>query len=288
MPGPLIICLAALHGNEQFGIHAFRNVFSAIEKHQIPFQGKLVGVVGNLKAVQSNRRFIDYDLNRSWTEEHVSSLLSGNNSRAEDEELLAIRKIVEEESQGEFTMKILADLHATSSDKGNFVVVPEESGNHPIIQALQLPVAVDLHCYLEGTLLSYYSAQGYLSFAMEGGQIGSSEVYRLHTSGIWEVLEKAGAISKHDHEHEDHYANHLKEVSEGLPSKVKVLYRHSVRPEDGFRMLPGFHNFQNIHKGQQLAMDARGNVDSPHDGMIFMPLYQNEGEDGFFVVEEIS
>ena len=288
LPGPLIICLAAIHGNEQFGIHAFRNVYSAILNHKIPFCGKLVGIIGNEKAVQSNRRFIDYDLNRCWTESHIEELLGGKNSKAEDNELLAIHRMIKEESQGNYTMRVLSDLHATSSDKGNFIVVPEELGSHPIIQALQLPVALDLHKYLDGTLLSYYSEKGYLSFAMEGGQIGTSEVYRLHTSGLWEILEKAGAISQHDHEHEDHYANHLKEVSENLPSKVKVLYRHLVRPEDGFRMLPGFHNFQKIHKGQQLAIDARGNIVSPHDGMIFMPLYQNEGEDGFFVVEEIS
>ncbi len=285
LPGPLIICMAAVHGNEQLGIHAFRNVYSAIKNHEIPFRGKLVGLVGNIKAVLTNRRYINYDLNRSWTERRVRSLDNGSWFGAEDEEMKAILKWIEVESQGDYTMRILADLHATSSDKGNFIVVPEELGDHSIIKALQLPVALDLHQYLEGTLLDYYSQQGFVAFAMEGGQIGTSEVYRLHTSGLWEILEKSGAVSKHDHEHEDHYASHLREVSEGLPTKVKVLYRHLVTPQDGFRMLPGFHNFQEIHKGQQLAIDSKGDIVSQHDGMIFMPLYQNEGEDGFFIVQ---
>ncbi|MFT6866663.1 MAG: succinylglutamate desuccinylase [Cyclobacteriaceae bacterium] len=39
--------------------------------------------------------------------------------------------------------------------------------------------------------------------------------------------------------------------------------------------------------GELLAMDAEGDIYSPNSGMIFLPLYQPEGEDGFFIVEEV-
>ncbi len=289
LPGPLIFCIAGLHGNEQIGLHAFNNVYHAIQKHNIPLRGKLVGIAGNIKAIQSNRRFIDYDLNRCWTDDIVEQITKqGVFDAAEDEELVEIHRIIEQESAGNYTMKVIADLHSTSSDKGSFIVIPEVLGEHPIVHALHLPVALDLHMHLHGTLLDYYAERGYISFAFEGGLIGSSMVYQIHTSGIWEILDSAGAITHHDHEQEDHYAQQLENLSKELPGKVKVVYRHSITPVDGFRMLPGYANFQPVKMGQTLAFDAGGEVKAPMDGYIFMPLYQEEGEDGFFIVQEVG
>lgn len=289
MPGPLVICLAAIHGNEQIGIHAFRNVASAIEKHQIKFSGKLVGLLGNAKATASNVRFLDYDLNRCWRQEVLNRVLMGKQPRqAEDEELRQLYEIIERESRGNYTFRVMADLHSTSADKGNFIVISEDEVNHPVIRALKLPTIIGLDKYLEGTLLDYYHRKGFLSFAFEGGMMGTESVYQLHTSGLWEILDKSGCISHHDHDMEDHYADQLAKVSAGLPKKLIVKYRESVKKEDGFRMLPGFHNFQRIKAGQHLAINHRGNILSPMDGLMFMPLYQTEGEDGFFIAEEIN
>lgn len=287
-PGPLIICIAGLHGNEQIGIHAFRNVLSGIQNHSIPFKGKLVGIAGNLKAIAANRRFFDFDMNRIWNHENISSVIQDElKLGAESEELKALYQTIAEESKGDYPIKVMADLHATSSDNGNFIVVPEAEGDHPVIAALKLPVVLEMEKYLKGTLLAYYFQKGFVSFAFEGGMIGTNEVYRLHTSGLWEVLEKAGAITKHDHEEEDHYSSQLQAISQSLPSKVIAKYHHSVKPTDGFTMLPGFKNFQPIRKGQQLAITSTGAVLAPIDGLIFMPLYQSEGEDGFFIVQEV-
>lgn len=285
-PGPLIICIAALHGNEQVGIHAFRNVHSAIENHKIPFKGKLIGLLGNIKAIQENRRFLDYDMNRAWTEDNLRRVFGEDqNTRLEDEEMRSLQNVIAQESEGEFTQKVMVDLHSTSSEKGNFIVVDEESATHSVIKALHIPTIIGLEEYLQGTLLEYYHQRGFISFAFEGGIIGTENVYQLHTSGLWEILDKSGCISHHDHEVEDHYAKLLETVSEGLPKKVYVKHHQRVTKGEGFRMLPGFHNFQKVHEGQHLAINNKGNVYAPLDGLIFMPLYQSEGEDGFFIAK---
>ena len=144
---------------------------------------------------------------------------------------------------------------------------------------------IEIDQYLQGTLVSYYQKKGYTAFAFEGGVIGTQDAYQLHTSGLWEILDSAGCVSHHDHEQEDHYARQLREVSSTLPDTVKALYCHKIDYEDRFKMLPGFHNFQEIHKGQQLALDKDGPIYAPMDGLIFMPLYQLQGDDGFFIVE---
>lgn len=287
-PGPLVICVAAIHGNEQIGIHAFRNVYSAIVNHNIPLKGKLVGIAGNLKAIENNVRFLDYDLNRCWTDSMVQSILEDTFQQgAENDEVKELHKLIHEESAGDYTLKVLADLHATSADRGTFVVVPDNVSDHFVVEALQLPIVVGLHQHLKGTLLSYYHDRDFISFAFEGGTIGSQDAYRVHTSGLWEILEKAGCVSHHDHEVEDHYYQELAAAAESFPEKVEITHRHLVERGDGFRMLPGFHNFQPVTKGQLLALDQGGEILAPEDGMIFMPLYQSVGEDGFFIVREV-
>jgi succinylglutamate desuccinylase len=52
-------------------------------------------------------------------------------------------------------------------------------------------------------------------------------------------------------------------------------------------MRPGYVNFQPIQQGEHLANDTTGPVLAPEDGLILMPLYQPQGSDGFFVVQEI-
>ncbi len=73
-----------------------------------------------------------------------------------------------------------------------------------------------------------------------------------------------------------------------LPKRLSVLYHHRVKPNHNFNMKPGYHNFMTVKKGEVLAMDRKGEIKAGHDGMIFMPLYQNEGDDGFFIVKEVE
>lgn len=288
--GPLVMCICAIHGNEQVSIRAFERVHDAIKHHNIPFRGKFIGVLGNIPAVLANKRFIDVDLNRVWTEKHIKSLVTKPKEeyRSEDREMMELLHLISEVDSDAHEIKIIADLHATSSENGNFIVVPLGEEENDIIRALHLPVVVDLDKYLEGTLLGYIHKSGFISFAFEGGLIGSDQALQLHISGIWEILESAGCITHNDHINEDHYANQLMTISQELPKKVKVLYRHWVEPEDEFEMEPGFINFNSVKKGQLLARDIRGNIHAPYDGLIFMPLYQKEGNDGFFIVEEVT
>jgi succinylglutamate desuccinylase len=51
-------------------------------------------------------------------------------------------------------------------------------------------------------------------------------------------------------------------------------------------MHPGFTNFQKVKKGELLAHDNKGEIICPHVGLILMPLYQKQGEDGFFLIRE--
>ena len=286
--GPLNILVGGLHGNEVAGVKAINQVFQDIRNHRIPVRGTLLGLAGNLQAIAANKRFIDYDLNRCWTDEYVEQVYHKHHTLAEDIELKSLHEIILDYNEHQFDKKILIDLHTTSSEKGNFIVVPEGEATNPIVQSLKQPVVVDLDQHLVGTLLKYLRKYDYLAMAFEGGLIGSSKAIDLHVAGIWEILKASGAIDSETDTEFLRSGKKLREYSEKLPGYVKVKYHHQITDEDNFVMAPGFENFQPVKQGQLVATDIEGPIVAPVDGLMFLPLYQNAGDDGFFIVEEIS
>ena len=148
-----------------------------------------------MKAIRENKRFIDIDLNRSWTAKKDSSIKQHDDfTLAENEEMAGLKYYIDNFFKEDRPLKVLIDLHATSSENGNFIVIPEDEFTHPIVKGLHQPVVVNLDRYVAGTMLSYYHTQGILAFAFEGGLIGSPEALQLHEAGIWEILKATGAI----------------------------------------------------------------------------------------------
>lgn len=283
----LIILIGGVHGNEAAGVKAILEIFHHINIHHIKVNATLVGIAGNLQALAKNARFIDYDLNRCWENDRLNHLHNSHPAQAEDVELETLWKTIQKYNSDSYTTKILVDLHATSANTGNFIVIPEGEAHNPVVKSLRQPVVVDLDKYLKGTLLKFMHDHGFLSFAFEGGMIGSREAVQLHVAGIWELLNAAGAVEPSSDSILG-YKEILDSFSDGLPSHIKVLYHHWIEDEDHFEMLPGYHNFQPVSQGEVLARDKRGEVTAPMEGLIFMPLYQDTGNDGFFIVEEIK
>ena len=80
----------------------------------------------------------------------------------------------------------------------------------------------------------------------------------------------------------------LIEYSDNLPKLSQLHSMHPIAKGDKFRMLPNFKNFQRVRAGEALAEDKDGEIKSPVDAMILMPLYQEKGEDGFFLIQKIE
>ena len=289
--GPLIVFVGGLHGNEIAGVKAIANVFETLKSQKIPVKGKIVGLSGNLSALKQSSRYVDYDLNRCWNPTFIEGLKRRDNgvqNASENEEILSLLDALENESQGNFVKKIFVDLHTTSSDNGNFIVIPEDEADSHIVKVLKLPIVIDLDKYLEGTLLKFMHDFGFLSFAFEGGLIGSNKALNLHTAGIWELLKACDAVTREHVNDFSHYDKITADFSKNLPHLVTVKYRHWVDDDDFFKMRRGYHNFQEIQKGEILARDRSGDIKAKCDGLIFMPLYQDYGNDGFFIVEIVQ
>ena len=288
-PGRLIVCTAAMHGNEKTGITALKRVLGYLHNNQPHFAGRLVGIAGNLKAIEENCRYFDVDFNRIWLSETINKVQAVSRevlSLHEEKELKALLDEIEwavgDVAPGDV---VYADLHNTSSSRGLFSVTFNREENLRIGSAINVPMVIGLEKALRGTAIEYFSKRGYTALAFEGGELGKESSVDVHEAGIWMILQASGCI------HEDdipNFANHrrlLKDAAEDFPKLTELAYVHKITPKHRFVMERGFTNFQTVQKGDILAHDRDGIVRAPLGGYILMPLYQEQGDEGFFITK---
>ena len=300
--GPLIFALGGVHGNEQAGVHALEEVLKMLQEVYEPqpdleFAGKFLAVTGNTSASKLGKRFIDCDLNRLWTATRVSQILrstpeSRNTEEQELSEILTLLKTSIEEYKP--TALVILDLHTTSAEGGIFCIPSGNPRSIRLARELHAPVILGLLDGIDGTMLHFidHSFNQFidaeipvLGAAFEGGQHDHPHAVSACIAGVLNCLRASGCIAP-----EALYSAHdqfLEDYSSSLPKVTQLEYVHQLSPGDHFRMKPGYFNFKSIHAGEHLADDVHGPIHSKCNGRILMPLYQDQGTDGFFMVNEI-
>lgn len=301
-PGALVVVFGAVHGNEPAGVLALEEVFRMLEQEPtinpgFIFQGTLLGLIGNRQAYAARRRFLDRDLNRLWTAVNLRRIQQTEpfDLLAEDRELAEILQVIHEQIQQTRPQAlVLLDLHTTSADGGIFCIPSDDRKSLRLAKELHAPVILGMMDGLEGTLLHYVAGNhfeicGYpchsVGAAFEAGQHDDPLSVSRAIAAIINCLRAAGCIRQEDVD--SRHETILKAFSDPLPKVTRLRHVHHIRPGDAFDMRPGYVNFQPIQQGEHLANDATGPVLAPEDGLILMPLYQPQGSDGFFVVQEI-
>ena len=289
--GPLLIVIAGMHGNEPAGVLAVDKVFSGLTQYQPDFNGKIIGIRGNIPALQVQRRFVETDLNRMWEPEHVQATLQTPSTQplgVEQQEMKDIASVILEEIKKGYTECVLLDLHTTSAPGGLFSVINARSRNQELASALHSPVIFGLTHTISGTILSFAESLELSALSFESGQHHDLNSIDNHEAAVWIILSRLNCLHP-DHIHNfDQYHERLIKASYHLPHFVEVIYRHNILPEDHFHMYPGFTNFREIYKGEPLGRDRNGAVICPHRGQMLMPLYQSQGAEGFFIVKIIE
>lgn len=296
--GPLFIAIGAMHGNEPAGVLAMQELFEliAVEPHKNPdfkFFGTLVGLKGNLKAFKQKARYIDRDLNRSFTEENIAQVLKCDKNTLQNE-AFEIRDIIDTVQYFIHRYKpekvIVLDLHTTSSKGGIFTITSETPESERIALGMYAPIVRGVLTGVKGTSLHYFNTKNLGAdttvIVLESGQHDNPMSVKYAISGIINCLRSVGCVEPIDVE--ARHDNLLKEHCGDFPAITKMIYSHHITPSDNFQMKPGYVSFQRVSAGEILATDSKGPVLSPYDGLILMPLYQTKGEDGFFLVEEIK
>ena len=289
-PGPLLVCTAALHGNEPGGVAALERVCRALDDRRHLIRGEFLGLAGNLPALAQGQRAIDRDLNRHWKPERILALRNGHPpdpAISEDRELVELLATIEAALARARGQAYFVDLHTTSGQSAAFATVGDTLGNREFALQLHSPLILGLEEHIEGTLLEYLNGLGYITMGFEGGRHEDPASVDLLEAGVWVTLAASGVLlDGHTVPEVERAQRLLDQNRRGLPRVFEVRYRHPVQPEDRFRMYPGFASFQRLTQGELLAEDRTGDIRALLPGRILLPLYQTEGDDGFFVIHE--
>lgn len=282
--GITLICFGGLHGNELAGIKGLANVISELRAKNLRLNGNFYAIAGNKTALEKEVRFIDSDLNRLWTHQDIQVIRNEqslqSSEQREQKELLSVITEILNRHDGPF---IFIDFHTTSSATKPFITISDSLNNRELAKAFNIPIVLGIEEFLDGPLLSYINEFGHVAIGLEAGQ-HDDEMSIWHCEGfVWLVMEHLKLVKKQDFQFDEF--NRLLNIENSF---YEIIYRHDIVSVDQFEMLDGFENFTSIKKGQELAFQDGKMLKSPYDGLIFMPLYQSQGEDGFFIIRKIS
>jgi succinylglutamate desuccinylase len=321
--GDLIIAIGAIHGNEPAGVHALQLLFDMLQKEpsrnpSFRFKGRLVGLVGNIQALERRTRFVKKDLNRQLTVENItefrkyrpkstsvtppqyktifegiepvfqySNLPISQYLSFEDLETIELIETIEQQIDNYRPKRLIVlDLHTTSADGGIFSLVSNDPESVALAETLHAPVVLGMIGSVGGSTLHYFNERiiglPTIAVAFEAGK--HDDVYSARRAVAWmvHVLRSLGSISAHDVENRHEMV--LKNYSRSLPKTVQLIGSHPINASDNFKMFGNFRNFQPVRKGEILAQDRNGFIAAPQDCRVLMPLYQAQGSDGFFLV----
>ncbi len=296
--GPLLIVFGAMHGNEPAGVHAIKEVIESLYKEPnnnpaFEYYGKLIGVIGNLQAFEKKERYVLKDLNRCWIKNQIEEILKKDPSKLEGEEheIKAIIELIRSEiADYQAEELIVLDLHTTTAKGGIFGIPTEDPSSIQLASELHAPVIRGLLKGLKGTTLHYFNSENLgiktRAVTFESGQHQEALSVNRAVAAIINLMRSTGCVKKEDVEnrHDEILIKH----SSGLPRISELIYRHEILEEDEFIMKPGFKNFMPVQKGDHVADDNKGPILAPMDGLMLMPLYQKQGEDGYFLVRSLD
>lgn len=284
--GPTVIFMAGIHGNEPAGIFSLKRVLTEIQHKN--FKGTIYGIAGNLRALEKGIRYTNEDLNRVWTMDRMQKLPTSitdieNDDIAEQVEINHIIQSILENETGPF---YFFDIHTTSGQTPPFLTVNDCLLNRAYTKQYPLPIILGIEEYLDGPILSYINELGYVAFGFEAGQHDEINSVENGIAFIYLSLVFTGCLNK-KHIDFNRFHNQLADSGKEHQHIYEIASRYLIENGEAFKMMPGYKNFQKIAKSQKLAISNGTTIKSIQNGRIFMPLYQSQGSDGFFMIKKI-
>jgi len=287
--GPTLIAVGSLHGNEPAGSLALSRIAERLQHLEEKLAGRVYLITGNTRAIARRKRFLSEDLNRQWTSENLSRVGSEDlYMTPEGTELTELDQILDSILITAMDEVFVLDLHSTSADGMPFATVGDTLRNRQFAQKLPVTILLGIEEQLEGTMLEYLNTAGAVTLGFEGGQHLSQQTIRNHEALVWLAIVNAGILNAQDVPDLAEMRKRLSGEKDESARVFEIRYRHAVTADDEFEMLRGFNNFDKVRSGQMLGSDRRGRVTACESGILLMPLYQKQGEDGFFIGREIS
>ncbi len=285
---PRLVVFAGVHGNEPSGVLALQRVFEQLRTNQVPLSGQLVGVLGNMEALRQEVRYVNEDLNRLFLPSRIEQARAAPEEQAHETlELLSICDLVDSLEARTEEALFFVDCHTTSSASIPFISL--NRGFPSSLQlAQQIPVAavIGAEKEIKGCLAEWLNKRGWTGFTYEAGQHQAAISVDNQEAVIWLALLHAGCINEAQAQsYLDRARATLQQQGTQQQEVYRLLSAYHIRDDEAFRMEPGFRNLQLVRQGERLATSDGEPVVAPQDAHLLMPLYQPQGNFGFFLVQ---
>jgi succinylglutamate desuccinylase len=286
LPGPLILAIGGIHGNEANGPRAIKAFVDMLHAQKPLMTGTFLGIVGNVKASAQNQRYIDKDLNRCFLPQYLAAAHTAVLG-AEAEELRAVAAIVHR-AKRDYEDVCFVDCHTTSAPTIPYLSINVHPVSIQLANRFPLNSVIGLQRGIPGCLTEYCNTLDLRGFTFEAGQHQSAAAFGNQIALLWLLLVFSGALHKRDLPNFRHYERMLAIDTPVGKRSFRLLSHYRIKDGEEFVMKPGFRNFDCIAKDMVLADNRYGPILAPADGYMLMPLYQQKGDDGFFLLEEES
>lgn len=289
--GPHLLVFAGIHGNEPSGVFALQQVFKKLQEAALPIRGTLTGIAGNLNALGAGVRYIDEDLNRMFLSSRVEQVNKPDAQlNAEEKELKAVTNLVRDVTQGKDADEIFfIDCHSTSSQSEPYISLNAGfPASYDFVKGIPVSTVAGVEREIKGCLSHYYNRQGYHGFTFEAGQNDGLHTIYNQEAMIWQSLLHAGCLQADDTPHIAIAEETLIRNTVEQHKFFSVASSYRIQEGEVFEMEPGYVNLQEVKKGQLLAHSNGNPLFAPDDGRILMPLYQKQGNFGYFFTREID
>jgi succinylglutamate desuccinylase len=186
------------------------------------------------------------------------------------------------------SLTLILDLHTTTADGGIFTIAADDEMSLALAKGLHAPVILGFAEDLKGTTLNFLNRPEDQTYCIvfESGQHHDPESIHRSAAAIVNCMRTIGAVDSRDVDHR--HDGILIKMAEGLPKITNLIYHYRIKPGERFAMKPGYKNFQAVNAGEVIAENEKGIITSPLSGLILMPKYQSQGDDGFFLVEVLE
>ncbi|WP_297705742.1 succinylglutamate desuccinylase/aspartoacylase family protein [uncultured Eudoraea sp.] len=287
--GPTVVYFAGIHGNEPSGVEALDQVFKQLKASELQVTGSVFGIKGNLPALLEKKRFLEHDLNRIWTRSGIDKIeqKSKPERSVEENELSELHQLISDIFATHAPPYYFIDFHTTSSPTLPFITINDALINREFARLFPVPIILGIEEYLEGPLLNYINEKGYVSLGFESGQHFTEEAVKNSVSFIWLAMIYCGVLTKEQVPDYKKYHDQLNLAAKGNNIFYEIIHRRRITESDDFKMLPGFRSFEKLEKGITMANHNGEQITAYKDTIVFMPLYQAQGEEGFFLIRKI-
>jgi len=257
--GPSVLIVGGTHGNEPCGVEAIVQWHKLlVERPELLLCGEVHFLLGNPRAFEQDVRYVDHDLNRSFSRLYASQEVESNRSQ----EISSFIKTFHE-------IEAVIDLHSVSNGNSQMLIYSREQKNILPFMLQLTPLNIHLsymRSHIPGLLIDECQVKAKRSLAIECGNHVDPHAAKVASFHIYRLLDVLSMIpSQPDFQSLESFVEQSEEVD---------LYETlaPIIPEDGFEFTVDHQATMTfLKKGSVFARSEAGTQVAPRDCYLVMP-----------------